>query len=164
MHPPPRLRWLPGGARNVPRRLAWFLRVAAHPSPRSIFNQTVCRLTRRSLLAAGVAAAGSLPLPRLVFARNVKPVKFTLPWVSEGSNPFTYVAKGMGFWEKRGLDVSIARGSGSVAAAQAIGAGQFDFGLAAPAGRDVSGMPRRRKVVPLARVPAFRPLQPHVFA
>jgi NitT/TauT family transport system substrate-binding protein len=59
-------------------------------------------------------------------------VKFTLPWVSEGSNLFTYVAKGMGFWEKHGLDVSIARGSGSVAAAQAIGSNQFDFGMAAP--------------------------------
>ena len=60
------------------------------------------RLTRRFVLrSAGIAAAGaagSLPLPRLVFAQNVKPVKFTLPWVSEGSNLFTYVAKGMGFW------------------------------------------------------------------
>src|ERR1700722_6627833 len=92
--------------------------------------------TRRSVLrAAGIAAAGAaanLPLSRLVFAQNLKPVKFTLPWVSEGSNLFTYVAKGMGFWEKHGLDVSIARGSGSVAAAQAIGTGQFDFGMAAP--------------------------------
>src|SRR5580658_4802762 len=97
---------------------------------------SVRRLTRRYVLrAAGVAAigaAGSLPLPRLVFAQNLKPVKFTLPWVSEGSNLFSYVAKGMGFWEKHGLDVSIARGSGSVAAAQAVGSGQFDFGMAAP--------------------------------
>jgi NitT/TauT family transport system substrate-binding protein len=93
-------------------------------------------ITRRRLLgAAGVAAAGasgSLSFPRLVFAQNAKPVKFTLPWVSEGSNLFSYVAKGMGFWEKHGLDVSIARGSGSVAAAQAVGSGQFDFGMAAP--------------------------------
>jgi NitT/TauT family transport system substrate-binding protein len=93
-------------------------------------------ITRRRLLrSAGVAAAGAaggLPLPRLVFAQSLKPVKFTLPWVSEGSNLFTYVAKGMGFWEKHGLDVSIARGSGSVAAAQAVGSGQFDFGMAAP--------------------------------
>jgi NitT/TauT family transport system substrate-binding protein len=93
-------------------------------------------ITRRRLLkAAGIAASGvatNLPLPRLVYAQTLKPVKFTLPWVSEGSNMFTYVAKGMGFWEKHGLDVSIARGSGSVAAAQAVGAGQFDFGMAAP--------------------------------
>jgi ABC-type nitrate/sulfonate/bicarbonate transport system substrate-binding protein len=94
------------------------------------------RFTRRRLLGgAGIVAAGvagSLPLPRLVFAQSLKPVKFTLAWVAEGSNLFAYVAKGMGFWEKHGLDVSIARGSGSVAAAQAIGSNQFDFGIAAP--------------------------------
>jgi NitT/TauT family transport system substrate-binding protein len=38
----------------------------------------------------------------------------------------------MGFWEKHGLDVVIARGSGSVAAAQAIGEGRFDFGMCTP--------------------------------
>jgi ABC-type nitrate/sulfonate/bicarbonate transport system substrate-binding protein len=36
----------------------------------------------------------------------------------------------MGFWRRRGLDVEVARGYGSVAAAQAIGLGQFDFGCA----------------------------------
>jgi NitT/TauT family transport system substrate-binding protein len=94
------------------------------------------RLTRRGLLrAASITAAGlasSLPLPRLVFAQNLKPVKFTLAWVAEGSNLFAFVAKGMGIWEKHGLDVTISRGSGSVASAQAIGSNQFDFGLSAP--------------------------------
>jgi NitT/TauT family transport system substrate-binding protein len=93
-------------------------------------------ITRRRLLQAAslavVGNAANLPLPRLVFAQTLKPVKFTLPWVAEGSNMFTYVAKGMGLWEKHGLDVNIARGSGSVASAQAIGSGQFDFGLSAP--------------------------------
>ena len=82
------------------------------------------RLTRRRLLgAAGVALSGigsGLACPRLVFAQTKKPIHFTLPWVAEGSNLFTFVAKGMGFWEKHGLDVDIARGSGSVAAAHAI--------------------------------------------
>jgi len=36
----------------------------------------------------------------------------------------------MGFWEKHGRDVDVARGS--VAAAQAIGEGRFDFGMATP--------------------------------
>jgi ABC-type nitrate/sulfonate/bicarbonate transport system substrate-binding protein len=105
-------------------------------------------LTRRRLLrAAGVAALGSaasLPLPRLVYAQSLKPVKFTLAWVAEGSNLFTYVAKGMGLWEKLGLDVGIARGSGSVASAQAVGSGQFDFGLSAPPAailQSVKGLP-----------------------
>jgi len=87
------------------------------------------RLSRRRILcAAGVAASG-IAAPRLVFAQNRKAVQFTLPWVAEGSNLFTFVAKGMGFWEKHGLDVEIARGSGSVAAAQAIGEARFDFGM-----------------------------------
>jgi NitT/TauT family transport system substrate-binding protein len=94
-------------------------------------------ITRRRLLgAAGLAAAGTaanLPLARLVFAQSgLKPVKFTLPWVPEGSNLFSFTANGMGLWEKHGLDVAISKGSGSVAAAQGVGSAQFDFGMAAP--------------------------------
>ncbi|HVH79344.1 MAG TPA: ABC transporter substrate-binding protein [Stellaceae bacterium] len=59
-------------------------------------------------------------------------MKFTLPWVAEGATLYTFVAKGMGLWDKHGLDVDIARGSGSVASAQAIGDGKFDFGLSTP--------------------------------
>jgi NitT/TauT family transport system substrate-binding protein len=94
------------------------------------------RVSRRRFLtrssAAALGAAGALPLPRLVYAQTKKQIKFTLPWVAEGSNLFTFVAKGMGFWDKHGLDVDIARGSGSVAAVQAIGEGRFDFGVASP--------------------------------
>ncbi len=106
------------------------------------------RFTRRRLLAtAGIAvsAMGSgLARPRFVFAQEKRTIKFTLPWVAEGSNLFTFVAKGMGFWEKLGLDVDIARGSGSVAAAQAIGEGRFDFGMASPTAailQTVKGLP-----------------------
>ena len=106
------------------------------------------RLTRRRLLAAaGITISGigsGLACPRLVFAQTKKAVHFTLPWVAEGSNLFTFVAKGMGFWEKHGLDVDIARGSGSVAAAQAIGEGRFDFGMASPSAailQTVKGLP-----------------------
>ena len=87
-------------------------------------------LTRRRVLAA--AAAAGLARPSLVFAQTPRPIKFTLPWVAEGSTLYTFVAKGMGFWQKHGLDVDIARGSGSVASAQAIGEGRFDFGLSTP--------------------------------
>src|SRR5882672_1844890 len=106
------------------------------------------RLTRRRLLGvAGIAVSGAasgLTLPRLVYAQNKKAVHFTLPWVAEGSNLFTFVAKGMGFWDKHGLDVDIARGSGSVAAAQAIGEGRFDFGTASPSAailQTIKGLP-----------------------
>ena len=94
------------------------------------------RLSRLRFLAgtsaAVLGAADGITCPRLVFAQNKKSIHFMLPWVAEGSNLFTFVAKGMGFWEKHGLDVDIARGSGSVAAAQAIGEGRFDFGMTTP--------------------------------
>ncbi len=89
-------------------------------------------VTRRRILAAAAGMAGALATPRLVFAQAKQPVKFTLPWVAEGSTLYTYVAKGMGFWDRHGLDVDIARGSGSTASAQAIGDGRFDFGLSTP--------------------------------
>ena len=93
------------------------------------------RFSRRRFLrgtGAAAVASASISCPRLVFAQTKRQVKFTLPWVAEGSNLYTFVAKGMGFWDKHGLDVDIARGSGSVAAAQAIGEGRFDFGLSTP--------------------------------
>ena len=102
------------------------------------------RLSRRRALAAAGVALGGIAFPRLVFAQNKRAVAFTLPWVAEGSNLFTYVAKGMGFWEKHGLDVDIARGSGSVAAAQALGEGRFEFGMASPSAailQAVKGLP-----------------------
>jgi ABC-type nitrate/sulfonate/bicarbonate transport system substrate-binding protein len=101
-------------------------------------------LPRRRFLKAAAVAAGGVVLPQLVFAQNRIAVQFTLPWVAEGSNLFTFVTKGMGFWEKHGLDVEIARGSGSVAAAQAIGEARFDFGMCSPSAsilQTVKGLP-----------------------
>jgi ABC-type nitrate/sulfonate/bicarbonate transport system substrate-binding protein len=69
----------------------------------------VGRLSRRRFLrgtgAAALGAAGGIACPRLVFAQNKKAIKFTLAWVAEGGSLFTFVAKGMGFWDKHGLDV-----------------------------------------------------------
>ncbi|MBV9827154.1 MAG: ABC transporter substrate-binding protein [Alphaproteobacteria bacterium] len=91
------------------------------------------RVARRRIVAAApLLATGALALPRMVFAQNKQAIKFTLPWVAEGSTLFTYVAKAMGFWDKHGLDVDIARGSGSIAAAQALAERRFDFGLSTP--------------------------------
>ncbi|MGR7997766.1 ABC transporter substrate-binding protein [Xanthobacter sp. ZOL 2024] len=88
--------------------------------------------SRRTLLKAGSALALSaaagfrFPTPALAQTRALK---LTLPWLANGSTLFTYVAKHQGFFRQRGLDVSISRGFGSVAAAQAVGAGEFDFGF-----------------------------------
>ncbi|WP_164225807.1 ABC transporter substrate-binding protein, partial [Stenotrophomonas maltophilia] len=58
-------------------------------------------------------------------------MSFTTSWIPEGPNLFAYVARDKGFWKNAGLDVSVARGSGSGSAAQAVSAGTFDFGMAA---------------------------------
>ncbi|HUC51640.1 MAG TPA: ABC transporter substrate-binding protein [Xanthobacteraceae bacterium] len=87
-------------------------------------------ISRRSFVA-GAAVAAPFVVLRGARAKDLRPITFTLPWVAEGSNAYAYVAKAKGFWEKRGLDVQISRGYGSTAAAQAVGAGKFQFGLAA---------------------------------
>jgi NitT/TauT family transport system substrate-binding protein len=86
-------------------------------------------ISRRTLLAS----APLLAAPAIIKARaqGKRSVTFTLPWVAEGSNLVAYVARANGYWDAAGLDVKITRGFGSVAAAQAVGAGQFEFGLAA---------------------------------
>ncbi len=87
------------------------------------------RPSRRDVLrvaAVGALAAGGLARPAIAQSRNVT---LTLPWVPEGPNLMTFVAKANGYW--KGLNVDIAKGTGSVGAAQAVGNGQFQFGVAA---------------------------------
>jgi ABC-type nitrate/sulfonate/bicarbonate transport system substrate-binding protein len=87
-------------------------------------------MTRRNLLgrAAGLATATLLPMPAIAETRQVK---FTLSWLATASFAFVYAANVKGFMQKRGIDMSIARGFGSFATAQSIAAGTFDFGLSA---------------------------------
>jgi ABC-type nitrate/sulfonate/bicarbonate transport system substrate-binding protein len=90
-------------------------------------------ITRRSFLhAAGVAAAATI-LPSQSHAQTLRKVTFTQAWLPDGSNMFIYAAKNKGYFRKRGIDLDISRGFGSVAASQAVGAGKFDFGMAAVA-------------------------------
>src|SRR5215469_12944008 len=56
-------------------------------------------------------------------------VKLTLPWLPLGTYSFTFAAKTLGYWEKRGLDVSIDRGFGSTKVCVPVDQGQYDFGL-----------------------------------
>lgn len=86
-------------------------------------------ISRREFLgyaAAGAAAAVAGP----ALGQPLQKVKYTTPWVAEGSSLYAYVAKRQGFWRKRGYDVEVSRGYGSVAATQAIAQGQFDIGHA----------------------------------
>jgi ABC-type nitrate/sulfonate/bicarbonate transport system substrate-binding protein len=54
-------------------------------------------------------------------------VKFTLPWLAEGSSIYLYAGKAKGIFAKHGIDIDISRGFGSLAAGQAVASGQFEF-------------------------------------
>jgi NitT/TauT family transport system substrate-binding protein len=76
---------------------------------------------------AGTGSAFGIATPAIV--RAATPIKLTLPWLPLGTYSFTFVAKKLGFWEKRGLDVSIDRGFGSTKVCVPVDQGQYDFGL-----------------------------------
>ena len=91
----------------------------------------MARLHRRSFLRlAGAAGAGSvLGVSAPAIVRAATPVKMTLPWLPLGTFSYAFVAKKMGFWEKRGLDVTIDRGFGSGKVCVPVDQGQYDFGI-----------------------------------
>jgi NitT/TauT family transport system substrate-binding protein len=94
------------------------------PSRRSVLRRVGAAL-------ATSAIAPVLPMPALGAPRTVK---FTLAWLAQGTSLYTYVSRARGMMQARGIDLDIARGFGSIASAQAIAGGQFDFGtVAAPA-------------------------------
>lgn len=86
---------------------------------------TMTHLGRRTLLAA---TAGALAAPHVARAQATT-IKFTLPWLAQGATAYAYIAREMGAFQKRGITAEVSRGFGSVAAAQAIAQGQFEFGL-----------------------------------
>src|SRR3989442_14104634 len=83
--------------------------------------------TRRRLMA-GAAALAVAGRARATAAQSPTKVKFTLPWIPHGGYTHIFAAKKLGFWEKRGLDVSIDRGFGSGEVCKTLGLGQYDFG------------------------------------
>jgi NitT/TauT family transport system substrate-binding protein len=91
----------------------------------------MARIDRRSFMTlAGVAGAtGAMGISAPWVARAATPIKFTLPWLPLGQHSYAFVAKAMGFWEKRGLDVTIDRGFGSGRVCVSVDQGQYDFGL-----------------------------------
>jgi len=99
--------------------------------PRGLDMTKLKPRTRRQILAGGASIGlTAFPSIRSSAAPASRKLKLTLPWVVEGATAYIYVAKAKGFWEEAGLDVEISRGNGSSAAAQAVAAGRFDFGVA----------------------------------
>lgn len=85
--------------------------------------------TRRRFLAGAAATAAAMTLGgRRAAAQAPTRVKFTLPWIPHGGYTHIFAAKKLGYWEKRGLDVTIDRGFGSGEVCKTLGLGQYDFG------------------------------------
>jgi NitT/TauT family transport system substrate-binding protein len=63
-------------------------------------------------------------------AHAAEPVSFLLNWVAGGDHAPYYYAQKMGWYKDAGIDLTLLQGKGSVAAAQAAGAGINTFGLA----------------------------------
>ncbi len=94
-----------------------------------------CSVSRRTAIKTLAGATIASPaLQRVTNAQGLQRVKFTLPWLPEGSYAYAYVAKAAGHWRDRGYDVDISRGYGALAAAQAIAQGQFDLGMSTAPG------------------------------
>jgi NitT/TauT family transport system substrate-binding protein len=88
-------------------------------------------MKRRSFLklagATTLGSAVSLSCPSILHAAT--PIKLTLPWLPLGTFSYTFVAKKLGFWERRGLDVTIDSGFGSGKVCVPVDQGQYDFGI-----------------------------------
>jgi len=88
-------------------------------------------MTRRRIMttaAAGISAVTAAScFPRPALSQAVK-VRYTLSWLPTGQYAFIYSARQLGYLTKRGIDLEISRGVGSLAAIQAVSTGQFDMG------------------------------------
>jgi ABC-type nitrate/sulfonate/bicarbonate transport system substrate-binding protein len=84
-------------------------------------------LKRTGIIAVGGALG--LAAPSILPARAATSVKLTLPWLPLGTYTYPFVAKQIGAWKKRGLEVTIDRGFGSGKVCVPVDQGQYDFGL-----------------------------------
>src|SRR5260370_24677965 len=70
--------------------------------------------SRRHFVAAagaGALATGAAFVPKRVFAQKKVTVRYTLGWLPEGANIWSYAAKQ--FWTNAGIDVVIEKGTSS---------------------------------------------------
>src|SRR6478735_5706084 len=105
--------------------------ITKHNHSRAEKNMSLVRPTRRKLLSTMSAAAAvtgiGISFPRPAIAQLAK-VRYTLSWLPTGQYAFIYSARQLGYFKKRGIDLDISRGYGSMAAIQAVATGQFDMG------------------------------------
>ena len=88
--------------------------------------------SRRAILtgASAGAAAAFVPFPKPAIAQPAR-VRYTLSWLPIGQYAFVYMARQLGFWKQRGIEMEISRGYGSMGAIQGVSGDKFDMGGAA---------------------------------
>jgi NitT/TauT family transport system substrate-binding protein len=86
---------------------------------------------RRSFLrmAGAVSAGASLGIASPAIVHAATPIRLTLAWLPLGTFTYAFVAKKLGYWRDRGLDVTIDRGFGSGKVCVSVDQGQYDFGF-----------------------------------
>ena len=88
-------------------------------------------ISRRRFAKAGLAlsATAGFGLPAPAIAQGAT-LRYTLSWVPAGGSAYIYVARQLGVWKRRCIEVEISRGYGSLAAIQAVSQRRFDIGNA----------------------------------
>ena len=84
-------------------------------------------ITRRSLLATSVAAAGLAAGP--LRASDLLPVKMILNWRYQGPQSWFFLAQDNGYFEEAGVEVTMDQGNGSGAAVGSVAGGGYDMGF-----------------------------------
>jgi NitT/TauT family transport system substrate-binding protein len=112
------------------------------------------------MLGGSLVGAASVPAATILAYGQNQPTKIrlTLPWLPIGSYAAFIVARELGYWKTRGLDVEVSRGYGSADASKKVGLGQFDYGDASFSviiqtigqGMDLVGLGLHMQVSPLA--------------
>jgi NitT/TauT family transport system substrate-binding protein len=87
-------------------------------------------MTMGSVMKARLAAVALACFGLAGPAQANEPVSFLLNWIAGGDHAPYYYAQKLGWYKNVGIDLSLLQGKGSVAAAQAAGAGINTFGLA----------------------------------
>jgi NitT/TauT family transport system substrate-binding protein len=120
-------------------------------------------INRRSFVkSVGAGSLGMALAPAFTvksFGQNqLTKVTLTLPWVPHGAYSAFIMARELGYWKDRGLDVEVSRGYGSADASKRVGLGQFDYGDASfsvvmqtiAQGMDLVGLGLHMQISPLA--------------
>jgi NitT/TauT family transport system substrate-binding protein len=103
------------------------------PISPSDVSGTQPRPGRRRLVFGGaglatLGALGSIAAPAIAQAAKVR---YTLSWLPTGQYAFVYMARQLGFWKQRGIEVEVSRGAGSMGAIQGVVGDKFEMGGAA---------------------------------